>query len=105
MKKVVEVNGGICGFKTRIEATCDDGQNVTFCIANGCEKVGKFAERLKLREPVDAYTELGAGIGDSIPSAAAGRCCGCVVPAALLKAMQVSSGLALPGDATIRFCA
>ena len=104
MKKVVEVNGGICGFKTRIEATSEDGQNVTFCVTNGCEKVRKFADQLKVREPVDAYAELGAAIGDSIISAAAGCCCGCVVPAALLKAMQVSSGLALPGDATIRFC-
>jgi len=53
---------------------------------------------------VDAYAELGAGLDDSIIAAATGCCCGCVVPAALLKAMQVSAGLALPCDATIRFC-
>ena len=104
MKRVAEVNGGICGFQTRIEAACDDGQNVTFCITSGCEKVRKFADRLRQREPVDAYAELGAGLDDSIIAAATGCCCGCVVPAALLKAMQVSAGLALPCDATIRFC-
>ena len=104
MPKTVEVNGGICGFQTRIEATCDDGQNVTFCMTSGCEKVRKFADRLRKHEPVDAYAELGAGVDDSSIAAASGCCCGCVVPAALLKAMQVSAGLALPADATIRFC-
>jgi hypothetical protein len=38
MKALVVVDGGICGFQTRIHAESDDSQNVTFKIASGCEK-------------------------------------------------------------------
>ena len=49
MKALVVVDGGICGFQTRIQAESDDAQNVTFKIASACEKVRKFGEALQAK--------------------------------------------------------
>ena len=48
---LVLVDGGICGFQTRIHAESDDLQNVTFKIASACEKVRKFGEVLTAKGP------------------------------------------------------
>ena len=61
MNAEVEVDAGICGFQTRIQAESEDTQNVTFKIASGCEKARRFGEALTAKGPVDGYAELGAG--------------------------------------------
>jgi hypothetical protein len=105
MNTLVVVDGGICGFKTRIHADSDDSQNVTFRIASGCEKAGKFGQALKAKGPVDGYGEIGAGADGVVLTTARenlkGCCAACAVPIGAFKAMQVAAGVALPKDVTL----
>ena len=106
MKTLVIVDGGICGFQTRIHAESDDSQNVTFKIASACEKARKFAEALMAKGPVDGYAEIGAGSDGVVLTTARdilkGCCAACAAPVGAFKAMQVAAGVALPKDVTIR---
>jgi len=106
MNALVEVDGGICGFQTRIHAESADQQNVTFRIASACEKVRAFGETLAGRGPVDGYAEIGAGSEGVVLATAReslkGCCAGCAVPCAVFKAMQVAASVALPKDISIR---
>ena len=77
MKALVVVDGGICGFQTRIHAESDDTQNVTFKIASGCEKVRKFGEALIAKGPVDGYAEIGAGADGVVLTTARESLTGC----------------------------
>jgi len=109
MKTLVVVDGGICGFQTRIHADSDDSQNVTFKIASGCENVQKFAEALVGKGPVDGYAEIGAGAEGIVLTTSnallKGCCAGCAVHAGAFKAMQVAAGVALPKDVTLKITA
>ena len=106
MRALVVVDGGICGFQTRIHAESEDSQYVTFQITTGCEKVATFAEVLMGKGPVDAYAEIGAGSGGLVlttsNSVLKGCCAACAVHSGTFKAMQVAAGLALPRDVTLR---
>ena len=102
----VEVDAGVCGFHTSVRAVSQDGQNVSFDITSGCEKIRGLAAALKAKGPVDAYQEISAE-GQGIVMATVrenlkGCCAGCAVPAGIFKAMQVSAGLALPKDIIIK---
>jgi hypothetical protein len=105
MKAWVAVDGGICGFQTRIQADSEDSQNVTFTIASGCEKARAFGEALMAKGAVDGYSELGAGADGVVLTTAReslkGCCAACVVPVGTFKAMQVAAGVALPKDVTL----
>jgi len=102
MKTLVVVDGGICGFQTRIHADSDDLQNVTFRIASGCEKARKFGEALIAKGPVDGYAEIGAGADGVVLTIAReclkGCCAACAVPIGTFKALQVAAGVALPKE-------
>lgn len=106
MKALVVVDGGICGFQTRIHADSDDSQNVTFKIASACEKAHKFGETLTAKGPVDGYAEIGAGSDGVVLTIAReslkGCCAACAVPVGAFKAMQVAAEVALPGDVTLK---
>jgi len=95
------VQAGICGFLTELIARADDEQQVQFTIASPCANIQGLAAVLPAQ--IDAYAELGMRLDGEIGDAArASRLCsGCIVPAALLKALQVASGLALPANASI----
>lgn len=105
MKTQVVVDGGICGFQTRIHADSDDLQNVTFRIASGCEKAREFGEAMIAKGPVDGYAEIGSGSDGVVLSTAReslkGCCAACAVPIGTFKAMQVAAGVALPKDVHI----
>ncbi len=105
MKALVEVEAGICGFQTRIEAESDELQNVTFKVASGCEKARKFGEVLIAKGPVDGYAEIGEG-SDGVVLATGrefmkGCCAACAVPVAAFKIMQVAAGVALPRNVNL----
>ncbi len=97
-----EIEAGICGFRTTVEARSEDSQNVTFTITSTCDKIRALAEKIGT---VDAYKEIGASEDGVILGAARGLlkgcCAGCVTPAAIFKTMQVAAGLALPATITI----
>ena len=109
MKALVVVDGGICGFQTRIHADSDDTQNVTFKIASACEKAGAFGKALMVQGPVDGYAEIGAGSDGVVLTTAResfkGCCAACAVPVGAFKAMQVAAGVALPKDVTLKIMA
>ncbi len=99
----VEVQAGICGHVTQIEATvADDGQTVELRIDSSCENVRKLAEQLT---QVDAFQEISfRGAGPQTLQLAP-KCLkhpACPVPAAIVKAVEVAAGLALPKDVVIK---
>jgi len=106
MKALVVVDGGICGFKSRIHADSDDTQNVTLRIVSGCEKAGTFGDALIAKGPIDGYAEIGAGADGIVLTTARetlkGCCAACAVPVGAFKAMQVAAGVALPQDVTLK---
>ncbi|MBU4200708.1 MAG: hypothetical protein KKG09_03475 [Verrucomicrobia bacterium] len=109
MKALVVVDGGICGFQTKIHAESEDSQNVTFRIASACEKARKFGEALIARGQVDGYAEIGAGTDGVVLTTAReilkGCCAACAAPIGVFKAMQVAAGVALPKDVSLKMTA
>ena len=109
MKALAVVDGGICGFQTRIHAESDDSQNVTFKVASACEKARKFGEALTAKGPVDGYAEIGAGADGVVLTTAReslkGCCAACAVPVGAFKVLQVAAGVALPKDVTLKISA
>ncbi len=109
MKACVEVDAGICGFKTTIRADGDEMANVTFQVESQCEKVRAFGKALGDKSPVDAYAEIGDGADGVVLTTSRaflkGCCAGCVVHAATFKALQVAAGLALPKDISLTISA
>ncbi len=106
MKAIVEVDAGVCGFKTSARASSEDSQRVVFEVTSDCEKICRLAATLKSREPIDAYQEISPAAESvlmlCVRATLRGCCAGCVVPAGLFKAMQVATGLALPKDISMR---
>ena len=102
----VEIEAGICGFRTMVEASSEDSQNVTFCINSDCEKIHGLSENLKALEPIDAYMEIHPGRPGLLMKTASenlpGCCAGCAVPVGIFKGMQVAAGLALPRNISIK---
>ena len=92
------INAGVCGFHTTVTARSDDMQMVTLQIASECQKIRALAEALK--DPIDAYQEIGDGSDGVVLTAArtrlTGCCAGCVVPSGIFKSVQVTGGVALP---------
>ena len=46
MKALIDVDTGICGFRTNVTASSDDGQYVTLEIETDCDKTRQLADRL-----------------------------------------------------------
>lgn len=96
-----EVLAGICGFKSTIQ-TEKDGMNCKVTISSDCEHINRLAQNLT---SVDPYQEIShRGEGPVTLRLAAEHCAhaACPVPAAIIKAIEVESGLALPADVTIK---
>ena len=101
-KAVVAVDAGICGHKMAITAEKTDGYKARIAIESDCPHVQKIAP-----EPleVDALRQIGLRGGLPPLLAAAYASCAhaaCPVPSALIKAVEVAAGLALPGDVTMK---
>ena len=97
------INAGVCGFHTTVAARSDDMQMVSLQIASDCEKIRGLAETLK--NPIDAYQEIGDGSEGVVLRAARshlkGCCAGCAVPSGIFKSVQVAGGVALPASVSI----
>lgn len=106
MKATVEVDAGICGFKTSACVNSEDDQHVAFDLESDCEKITVLAAALGEKGLIDAYQEISPAsesvLMQTARSVLTGCCAGCAVPAGLFKAMQVAAGIALPKDITIR---
>jgi hypothetical protein len=98
----VDVDPGICGFKTTIRVYSQDLQKARVEIDTECPDIQKMKKEI---EEVDAYTEIFAKIGSSPVYNTARKHCkhaACPVPMAILKGIEVASGLALPRDVKIK---
>ena len=98
---VVNVNAGVCGFKTVIKATRESTRNASLEIKTTCPNLKPLESELTT---ADAYKECFAKVGKAGVYDIASKYCrhsACVVPAAILKGIEAACGLALPRDVTI----
>ena len=106
VKASVEVDAGICGFKTSARVDSEDDRHVAFDVTSDCDKITALGDALKERGSIDAYREIGPASESALMQAArsvlTGCCAGCAVPSGLFKAMQVAAGVALPKDISMR---
>ncbi len=97
----VEVTPGICNLIATITAETAAGETVRVGIETDCPNWSKLADQI---EPVDPITELFrpypeigvVKLMDQIPHKS------CPMVSALLKAIEIEAGLALPSDVTMR---
>jgi hypothetical protein len=97
----VQVNPGICGLKTTISANSEDAQTTELKICTDCPSLKPFEEELK---EADGYEVCFGKPGDSLVFELANKYCrhpGCPVPVAIIKAIEVACGLALPKNVEI----
>jgi hypothetical protein len=105
----VEIKGGICGFTTRVHAEDKTGYQAAFRMETDCpnwQKVDAILGGKPLNMMTELFKDKKTGTLHSqvldislktIPHVS------CPVISGLLKALEVSVGLALPRDARIRF--
>ncbi len=96
------VDAGICGFVTTVEVERINKQKVKVVINSECESVAKLGESLT---EIDRWAVFKQA-QDCEVSQVASNChlhITCPVPIAVLKAIEVETGLALPRDVVIRF--
>jgi hypothetical protein len=100
----VEVFSGVCGFKTIIRVEDQKRYKATCTIESGCPNHQKVAKILNTAS-FNLMDELFKKGKSQVLNACQGIVphVSCPVPAAILKALEVGVGLALPADATIRF--
>lgn len=101
MTKVI-VHSGICGFSVAITAEKGQAKTITISLDTDCEMVSKMRDDISALDLMAAFTRqvqnpVYRSASQHIKHAA------CPVPAAILKALEVEAGLALPKDVTIKF--
>ena len=97
------VRAGVCGHESSIEARKVDPTHVTFEITTTCEHVQALAEALG---KVDVAHDMACRLDETrVYRLAVEHVCrnSCIVPAAILKTLEVTAGIFLPGDASIEF--
>ena len=97
------VKAGICDNETTIEALKVSETRVAISITTTCEYVESLTEAL---QELDIGTEMTRPLHETIVyRLAAGHLCrnSCIVPTAILKAVEVAAGLFLPGESHIEF--
>jgi hypothetical protein len=98
-----EVNAGVCGLASLVEAGSPDGQRVVVRIESDCPRVQALAGELA---DLDAFEELlRLPLAQTTPARLAdkhGLHPTCPVPVAVLKAAEAAAGLALPCDCSVK---
>jgi len=97
------VKAGECGQETTIEARKVSPVKVVFEITTTCERIQALADELG---EVDVGREMSCPLNETqVYTLATEHVCrnSCIVPAAILKAMEVTAGIFLPGDCQVKF--
>jgi hypothetical protein len=103
MRGIVNVMSGICGMITEIRATSDErSRMVNLEINTRCENIRQLASNLKAVNPIEEISFRGDGPKTLRMAAEHCKHAACPVPAGIIKAVEVASGLALPKDAIIK---
>ena len=98
----VTLQAGICGFTTKILAQKDDEEKVRLDIDTDCPHIAKAARDLEPIEPLAEIfvkpheTIVYKTFSEHLPHVT------CPVYSALLKAVEVEAGLALPKDVSMK---
>jgi hypothetical protein len=100
---IVTVNCGNCKLEARIEAAADPEGNVQVRIESDCPRVKEFAEAVGTLSATCAAGWKCADFFVYERAAKANLHPACPVPVAVLKVLEVASGLALPQDVVIHF--
>ena len=107
----VDISGGICGFSTIVTAKKEQGYEASFQLETECPNwqrvnaqlggrpLDMMAELFKDRDTGEVHSQVIDTALRTIPHVS------CPVMSGILKALEVSVGLALPQDAAIRFVA
>lgn len=100
---MVTVEPGICGFPCVIETRKEDSRTVSIKISdsecNQIKKLSKRLDRMTLQELFMPVTRNPA----FVLAQKSGCHASCVVPVAVLKAVEVAMEMALPRNVTINF--
>jgi hypothetical protein len=96
------IDSGICGFCTTVKATQEDTRRVRLEFETTCQYVENLAEHLNQVDPFGEISYRGEGPQTLRLAAEHLFHPACPVPAGIIKAIEVASGLALPKDASIR---
>jgi pentose-5-phosphate-3-epimerase len=98
----VVVNSGACGYSVTIKAEKGKDGKITLSLATDCEMVTKMLEDIAV---VDRFAALTGFQNNPVYRSASKHLkhAACVVPSAILKAIEVEAGLNVPKDAVIRF--
>jgi len=97
------VKAGECGQESSIAARKVDPTHVVFEITTTCEHIQALADGLGR---VDVAHDMSCPLNETqVYTLATAHVCrnSCIVPAAILKAMEVTAGIFLPGDCHIEF--
>lgn len=100
-KATVKVDAGICGFVSEITVVSEDGQNVQIAFETDCPSLKPAAQELAT---VDGFAACFGKPCDSSVYQTINKYCAhaaCPVPGAVIKAVEVACGFALPKDAHI----
>jgi hypothetical protein len=98
----VAVDPGICGFPTTIEVTRLSPGKVKVAISSDCEMVASLGSQLSELDSRHALRSHGRSAVYECAFRQL-RHVACPVPTAVLKAIEVELGAALPRDVSIRF--
>jgi hypothetical protein len=97
------VDAGICGKTTTIDVVGLPGHKVKVSITSDCEGVSKMSEELKELDWMSLWEQEGDGYSAYQAASQCTQHFMCPVPVAVLKAIEVEVGLALPKDVTLSF--
>ncbi len=100
-----EVHSGICGYEVRVEVTSLDRKHVQVELQTTCDMCLAMNTDLARLQVKGKGHEVLLKMTDSAVYQSASqhiRHPGCVVPAAIIKAIEIEVGVALPEDVTIK---
>lgn len=94
----VQVNPGVCGMETTVSVEKSGSGDLAITLDTKCPYIKKMEPDL---QEIDGYSECFSSFSDSAVYESAGKNCkhlACPVPSAIIKAIEVESGLALPRE-------
>lgn len=98
----VEIKPGICGFTTTVEVSKTGTRSCSVAVESECAHVRSLASDIKELDPFREITFRGEGpmvfqkAAGILPHPA------CPVPVGIIKAIEVSAGLAIPRNVEIK---
>jgi hypothetical protein len=97
------VDAGICGNTTTIDVVSLPDHKVKVTVNSDCEVVGKMGEELKEVDWLSIWKQQGDSYDAYKAASRLTKHFMCPIPVAVLKAIEVEAGLALPKDVTFSF--